>query len=536
MGVGLSYAVAATIAVIALSFYFFRSLWSSQLPETAVEVEVAAPGSTPEPATYIKDLAAALPDSVILPRDVAAFAPAMKGWFSSQNRDAIPACFVRPRNVEELSTTVKLIQAEHTARTGNPATATEGLFAIRAGGANPANGISGVENGVVIDLTLIREVEPSEDGRSELEKRELGVVGGRVSPVGVGGSTLQGGMSFWSAAHGFMCSNVISYQVVLADGSIVTASAEENADLWRALKGGGNNFGVVCRFKLRSFPVPGNQIWAGSFVTPGFLHKKTIKAFHDHAERSADPSIFDERASSPILSLSYLTNSGITAHFNHIAYTKPTSDGKWPEYWAKSPLHSLWRFQSTHKNRTVRDAVVDFGEQPAKNNRNVYGTTTIKNDLATMRAVYQAWSDAIPSIKHVKDCMFIYVMQVVLPQWANKGDANVLGLEECKEPLIIVSFAVNWLLAKDDAAVQGAVRRSIEQIDEVAAASGTAHPYRFSNYASEWQRPLHGYGAENMRFMQGVSDKYDPEGLFRTGCLGGFKLDKWEGTKNAAHK
>jgi FAD/FMN-containing dehydrogenase len=45
------------------------------------------------------------------------------------------------------------------------------------------------------------------------------------------------------------------------------------------------------------------------------------------------------------------------------------------------------------------------------------------------------------------------------------------------------------------------------------------------NYCAEWQRPFEGYGRENWRFLQGVSRRYDPEGLFQRGCVGGFKLD-----------
>ncbi|RBQ79996.1 hypothetical protein VDGD_04962 [Verticillium dahliae] len=324
-----------------------------------------------------------------------------------------------------------------------------------------------------------------------------------------------------------ICNNVISYQVVLADGSIVTASADENDYLWRSLKGGGNNFGVVSQFTLRSFPAPKN-IWTGTFATPGFLSTRTIRAFYDHGAcaMSGKPGLFDEHASTPILSLSYITNLGIKMHFCHMAYTKPSDNGNdWPEYWKRSPFRSLWRFQNTSKNESLHDSVTTLGSFSVTDDRNVFGTTTIKSDLATLLAVRQIFSDATPSIKHVKNCMFIYITQMVLPQWINKGDPNVLGLEECQEPLVIISFAVNWGTAEDDEAVTGAVRRTISRIEEFAAANGTAHPYRFSNYAAEWQKPLQGYGKNNFRVLQDVSKKYDPEGLFQTGCLGGFKLD-----------
>ncbi|KAG7112548.1 FAD-dependent monooxygenase CTB5 like protein [Verticillium longisporum] len=535
---------ASTTLAVLIPVAFLYRLWFSSTAESAKKGEINEPKAIiihPEPAKYIRDLAIALPDSLILPTDVLAFNASLKVWFSLQNRDIIPACIVKPKNEQEISLALTHLRREHSIRAKDGTTVGQGLFAVRAGGANPATGISGVKDGVILDLSLLCDIKPSADGSSVvvgagaywrdvyrvLEARGLGVVGGRSSPVGVGGSTLQGGLSFWSPKFGMICNNVISYQVVLADGSIVTASADENDDLWRSLKGGGNNFGVVSQFTLRSFPAPKN-IWTGTFATPGFLSTRTIRAFYDHGERamSGKPGLFDEHASTPILSLSYITNLGIKMHFCHMAYTNPSDNGNdWPEYWKRSPFRSLWRFQNTSKNESLHDSVTTLGSFSDTDDRNVFGTTTIKSDLATLLAVRQIFSDATPSIKHVKNCMFIYITQMVLPQWINKGDPNVLGLEECQEPLVIISFAVNWGTAEDDEAVTGAVRRTISRIEEFAAANGTAHPYRFSNHAAEWQKPLQGYGKNNLRVLQDVSKKYDPEGLFQTGFLGGFKLD-----------
>lgn len=122
------------------------------------------------------------------------------------------------------------------------------------------------------------------------------------------------------------------------------------------------------------------------------------------------------------------------------------------------------------------------------------------------------------------------VLQPLLPDWVRKGDANPLGLHNgTHEPLVIVSFTVNWVERRDDEFVETTTRRTVEQIDAVAAANKTGHRYRYLNYCAEWQRPFEGYGEENLRFMQGVSRRYDPEGLFQKGCIGGFKLDIEDG-------
>lgn len=87
-----------------------------------------------------------------------------------------------------------------------------------------------------------------------LDALDLSVQGGRNGGVGVGGLVLGGGCSYYMYAQGLVCDSVRGFEVVLADGSIVEASAGENTDLWMALKGGGSNFGVVTRVDVEVFP------------------------------------------------------------------------------------------------------------------------------------------------------------------------------------------------------------------------------------------------------------------------------------------
>lgn len=87
------------------------------------------------------------------------------------------------------------------------------------------------------------------------------MAGGREGNVGVGGLLLGGGNTFFTARKGFACDNVVGYEVVLADGRVVQATAEENEDLFRVLKGGGNNFGVVTSFTMET--VVCGHVWGG---------------------------------------------------------------------------------------------------------------------------------------------------------------------------------------------------------------------------------------------------------------------------------
>jgi hypothetical protein len=114
----------------------------------------------------------------------------------------------------------------------------------------------------------------------ELEQKGLMVTGGRVGSVGVGGFTLGGGISFLDNLYGWACDNVRNFevrsrcifwlalltmlQVVLANGSIVNANVESHPDLYFALRGGGNNFGIVTRFDYETRRH--GQMWGGNQV------------------------------------------------------------------------------------------------------------------------------------------------------------------------------------------------------------------------------------------------------------------------------
>jgi hypothetical protein len=82
--------------------------------------------------------------------------------------------------------------------------------------------------------------------------------------------TFLGGLSFFSSREGFVCDNVINYEVVLANGTTINANADNNSDLWLALKGGANNFGVVTRYDMKTFPQ--GPFWGGSvyYFAPSF--------------------------------------------------------------------------------------------------------------------------------------------------------------------------------------------------------------------------------------------------------------------------
>lgn len=153
-----------------------------------------------------------------------------------------------------------------------------GLDLSVRGGGHSAPGFGTNDDGVVLDLSPMHGVRVDPERRvaqvqggctwGDLDHAThafgLATTGGIISTTGVGGLTLGGGIGHLARGCGLSCDNLLSADVVLADGSLVTANEEENADLFWALRGGSGNFGVVVSFEFRLHPV--GMIYGGPVV------------------------------------------------------------------------------------------------------------------------------------------------------------------------------------------------------------------------------------------------------------------------------
>ncbi|MFQ5637399.1 MAG: FAD-binding oxidoreductase [bacterium] len=165
------------------------------------------------------------------------------------------------------------------------------LLAIKGGGHNVA-GNAVCDGGVVLDLSLMRSVhvDPKKktvrcdagcllsDVDYETQLFGLAISGGIVSHTGVAGLTLGGGFGWISRKHGLSIDNLLSAEVVTAEGKVVTANSKENPDLFWGLRGGGGNFGIVTSFEFECVPL-GPEVFSG-LIIQRFEDAKAYMQFH----------------------------------------------------------------------------------------------------------------------------------------------------------------------------------------------------------------------------------------------------------------
>jgi FAD/FMN-containing dehydrogenase len=173
------------------------------------------------------------------------------------------------------------------------------LVSVRGGGHN-ITGNAVCEGGLMIDLSPMKSVRVDPVDRTaraeagltwgeynrETQAFGLASTGGVVSTTGIAGLTLGGGLGWLMGKHGLSCDNLLSADLVTADGQFLTASADQHPDLFWGLRGGGGNFGVVTSFKYRVHPV--GPVLAGMVLHPMAKAREVLRFYRDYARTCPD--------------------------------------------------------------------------------------------------------------------------------------------------------------------------------------------------------------------------------------------------------
>ena len=173
------------------------------------------------------------------------------------------------------------------------------LVSVRGGGHNVA-GTAVCEGGLMIDLQLMKGIHVGPAARrafaqpgllwGELDRETaafgLATTGGLVSTTGIAGFTLGGGLGWLMRQHGLACDNLRSAQVVTADGDLVTASPDDNSELFWGIRGGGGNFGIVTMLEHELYPH--RNVLAGAVLHPFERAGDLLRSFRDVAADAPD--------------------------------------------------------------------------------------------------------------------------------------------------------------------------------------------------------------------------------------------------------
>ncbi|KAK2731858.1 FAD binding domain-containing protein [Colletotrichum kahawae] len=230
-----------------------------------------------------------MPNRVAYP-ETPTYNESISSYYSGQERDIRPGCIFQPENADEVSQFIKLI-------TGKDTTCSHASpkFAIRSGGHMIWPGSANIDQGITVDLRKLNSFALNEDKTlaslgvggiwsdiyPRLVHHNLTVMGGRVTGIGVGGLATGGGIHYLARRHGWVCDNIHTYQIVLPSGAIVEATASSHEDLWLALKGGSNSFGIVTRIDVPTFPM--GDMWGGSVA-----FEYTQEVLDAHAQAFSD--------------------------------------------------------------------------------------------------------------------------------------------------------------------------------------------------------------------------------------------------------
>jgi hypothetical protein len=435
-----------------------------------------------------------------------------------------PWCIVLPESTTDTVELVKIIS-----RNQCP-------FGIRSGGHAVYANSNSIEDGVTVDFAYMNGTTYDEKNNtasiragskwgevySTLLPYGVGVAGGGQTTVGVAGFLLGGGMSFFNNAYGFGCDTIKNMEVVLSNGTVVNANANENRPLWIALKGGSGNFGFVTRFDLEAIPFADRQeplMWGGTMIWDISVIGQVLDTMVEFTQ-----TLTDVGSSSHIVA-AYTPSSGwaiIGALENKDNVDPAAFDG----YKAIPQLLS-----SSMRSDTLYNLAEEFSG--AGRSYNIWIPGAVKNDKDIQQYIFERY-DVL--VKRVMEFMppnstwstFLQLQPITLAMIAAGKGTNAIGLDEevaaGRGPGIMTSIAFAIETAELEALIRPLVLSCQRDIDDFAEARDAKWLWRYLNYADLSYDAIGSYGLRSVRQMRAVSTHYDPEGVFQKLRKSGFKI------------
>ncbi|CAH0051926.1 unnamed protein product [Clonostachys solani] len=448
-------------------------------------------------------------------------------YLSTFNSDLEPVLIFLPSTSADVAKFVKCVQPF--VRLGLA------YIAVRGGGQQPTPACNNVAQGVTVDLRNMAGITINPTANSvtleagvrwgtvyqTLQPLGLGVTGGRSNTNGVGGLVLSGGLSFFSSREGFITDNVISFEVVLASGQVITAGPRTNPDLYKAMRGGGNNLGIMTKVTMRTFQQ--GSFYGGSVFYPPQSFPSQVDAIVNELN---SPTTSETHLMISVAYSKQFEAFGGTLGLNQVYYTAPTAEPPQvlkPFTDVQPQIDAL----NSMRNMTLIDAANEQTSQNTNHQRVAYMNLHVKMDSATLKSaadIFLAGIQPLHDVQNITSSLTLQPYAVSLLEKTSNNGGNVLGLGPSNGPIMSVLLLTWWDNPSADSLVLGTVKSVLARIKSDASARGTLIPFIYMNYAFNHQDVIGSYGSGNKKFLQTVSNKYDTRGLFQRGVPGGWKL------------
>ncbi|KAL2865563.1 FAD-binding oxidoreductase [Aspergillus lucknowensis] len=452
----------------------------------------------------------------VLSENIPAYQNATESYWSAQQQEVKPTCIFIPSIDTDVSTVVLLTQL------------TECPFAAKSGGHAAFAGASSSQGGISILFRDLNEVSLNDDKSiasigpgnkwgqvyKALEPHGLAVVGGRLSDIGVGGLTTGGGISYYSNEYGWALDNVESFEVVSApDGNILRASETERPDLYWALRGGGNNVGLVTKFNLHTIPSPPLRGTTRVFSEDQFSN--VLDAFVDVARNARA----DKNAQQYVV---FAHTGGMNIASAELTYTKDVSD---PAVFRN--YRSIPAISDTSSTRNLSDYCSGIGAGDQNGQRQIFWNRTFKLNDEFAKWVVEHFFSVVARVTDVPGALPMLVFQVItepMLEMMSRAGGNALGLDASSGPILMIHILSKWNNTSDDDTITGFVDDFFTNVAAEAKARGLNNDFIYMNYASQFQDVISSYGEDNKARLQQIASKFDHSGVYQTLQPGYFKL------------